>query len=118
MVFGIRSAARRRRRDAVVAEVVREHALAHVAEHARQEDASGDLCRVAPSPAPRSRPAVARSGRTLLLTGVFQQALHELQLLTHAGDGTVQVREVRFQRFHRCSSWRTPTPLPAPPASP
>src|SRR5439155_5909271 len=65
---------------------------------------------------PRRRPALARSGRTLLLTGVFQQALYELQLLTHAGDGAVQVREVRFQRLHALLQLPHPFPTPCPPS--
>src|SRR5439155_20246954 len=41
--------------DAVVAEVVREYALAHVAEHARQENPGSHLGRLAPPPAGRLR---------------------------------------------------------------
>src|SRR5438128_7574889 len=71
-------------------------------------------------PPPRRQPALARSGRTLLLTGVFQQALDELQLLTHAGDGAVQVLEVGFQRFHallQLPHARPPPTTPTPSVS-
>src|SRR5438128_12500979 len=70
-------------------------------------------------PPPRRQPALARSGRTLLLTGVFQQALDELQLLTHAGDGAVQILEVGFQRFHALLQLphARPPPTPRPPSA-
>src|SRR5206468_7221142 len=50
------------RRDAVIAEVMREHPLAHIPEDPRHQDAPGDLRRVTPPPPPARPPALPQEG--------------------------------------------------------
>src|SRR5207253_11283617 len=54
------------RRDAVIAEVMREHPLAHIPEDPRHQNAPGDLRRVTPPPSPARPPALAQEGRFFL----------------------------------------------------
>src|SRR5204862_5868468 len=54
------------RRDAVIAEVMREHPLAHIPEDPRHQNAPGDLRRVTPPPSPARPSALAQEGRFFL----------------------------------------------------
>src|SRR5439155_16022023 len=54
------------RRDAVIAEVMREHPLAHIPEDPRHQNAPGDLRRVTPPPPPAPPSAPPQAGPLFL----------------------------------------------------
>src|SRR2546422_2638816 len=98
--------------DAVVAEVVREHPLAYVAKHPRQEDAGGDLRRMATSP---TTPAGERLWRGQV--GRFFLPGSSSRRCTNCSSSRMPAME-RFRSSRsvstpstRCSSLRTPAPL-------